>query len=93
MDAQIQHREAVIRAQEQERAQLEKAEQMQKKLDDAGEQLAAAQRKVEQGFPAVARRSASSSRSRKSLRRAFPLDTIEERSRRGSRARMCCSTW
>ncbi len=48
VDTQIQHRESVVRAQEQERAGLEKAE-LQKKLDDAGEQLAAAQRKMEQG--------------------------------------------
>jgi hypothetical protein len=60
VDARIQHRESVVRGQEQQRFQLEKAE-LQKKLDDAGEQLAAAQRKMEEG-----------------LRRAFPLDGIEE---------------
>lgn len=76
VDAQIQHREAVIRAQEQERAQLEKAE-LQKKLDDAGEQLAAAQRKMEQGSQQL-QGEVLELAIEEGLRRAFPLDTIEE---------------
>jgi hypothetical protein len=76
VDAQIQHREAVIRTQEQERAQLEKAE-LQKKLDDAGEQLAAAQRKMEQGSQQL-QGEVLELAIEEGLRRAFPLDTIEE---------------
>jgi hypothetical protein len=76
VDALFQHREGVIRAQEQERAQLEKAE-LQKKLDDAGEQLAAAQRKIEQGSQQL-QGEVLELAIEDGLRRAFPLDTIEE---------------
>ena len=75
-DAQIQQREAVIRAQEQERAHLEKAE-LQKKLDDAGEQLAAAQRKMEQGSQQL-QGEVLELAIEENIRRAFPLDNIEE---------------
>jgi hypothetical protein len=76
VDAQVQQRESVVRAQEQERAQLEKAE-LQKKLDDAGEQLAAAQRKMEQGSQQL-QGEVLELAIEEGLRRAFPLDTIEE---------------
>jgi hypothetical protein len=76
VDAQIQHREGVIRTQEQERAGLEKAE-LQKKLDDAGEQLAAAQRKMEQGSQQL-QGEVLELAIEENLRRVFPLDTIEE---------------
>jgi hypothetical protein len=76
VDAQIQHRESVIRTQEQDRANLEKAE-LQKKLDDAGAQLAAAQRKMEQGSQQL-QGEVLELAIEDGLRRAFPLDTIEE---------------
>jgi hypothetical protein len=76
VDAQVQQREAVVRAQEQARAQLDKAE-LQKKLDDAGEQLAAAQRKMEQGSQQL-QGEVLELAIEEGLRRAFPLDTIEE---------------
>ena len=69
-------REEFIRAQERERAQLDKAE-LQKKLDDAGDQLAAAQRKIEQGSQQL-QGEVLELAIEESLRRAFPLDTIEE---------------
>jgi hypothetical protein len=76
VDTQLQQRESTVRAEEQERAQLEKAE-LQKKLDDAGEQLAAAQRKMEQGSQQL-QGEVLELAIEESLRRAFPLDTIEE---------------
>jgi hypothetical protein len=76
VDAQIQHRESVIRAQEQERSKLEKAE-LQKKLDDAAEQLTAAQRKMEQGSQQL-QGEVLELAIEEGLRCAFPLDTIEE---------------
>jgi len=76
VDARLQQREASVRAQEQEKAQLEKAE-LQKKLDDAGEQLAAAQRRMEQGSQQL-QGEVLELAIEENLRRAFPLDTIEE---------------
>ncbi len=76
VDAQVQHREAVIRAQEQDRSNLEKAE-LQKKLDDAAEQLCAAQRKMEQGSQQL-QGEVLELAIEEGLRRTFPLDTIEE---------------
>ncbi|HUX73029.1 MAG TPA: DUF2130 domain-containing protein [Steroidobacteraceae bacterium] len=76
VDAQIQNREAVIRAQEQDRATLDKAV-LQKKLDDAGEQLAAAKRKIEQGSQQL-QGEVLELAIEEGLRRAFPLDQIEE---------------
>jgi hypothetical protein len=76
VDTEIQNREAAIRAQEQSRSSLEKAE-LQKKLDDAGEQLAAAQRKMEQGSQQL-QGEVLELAIEDNLRRAFPLDTIEE---------------
>jgi hypothetical protein len=76
VEAQLRNREAVIRTQEQERASLEKAE-LQKKLNDAGEQLAAAQRKMEQGSQQL-QGEVLEIAIEEGLKRAFPLDTIEE---------------
>jgi len=76
VDDQVQQRESAVRAQEQARAQLDKAE-LQKKLDDAGEQLAAAQRKLEQGSQQL-QGEVLELAIEEGLRRAFPLDTIEE---------------
>jgi hypothetical protein len=69
-------REEFVRAQERERAQLDKAE-LQKKLDDAGEQLAAAKRKMEQGSQQL-QGEVLELAIEESIRRAFPFDTIEE---------------
>ncbi len=76
VDQQLQRRESIVRAQEQERFQFEKAE-LQKKLDDAGEQLAAAQRKMEQGSQQL-QGEVLELVIEEGLRRAFPLDGIEE---------------
>jgi hypothetical protein len=76
VDTQLQQRESTVRTQEQGRAQLEKAE-LQKKLDDAGEQLAAAQRRMEQGSQQL-QGEVLELAIEEGLRRAFPLDTIEE---------------
>ena len=97
VDAQRQQRESVVRAQEQERANLEKAE-LQKKLDDAGEQTAAAKRKMEQGSQQLQGEVLAIE---ENLRRAFPLDTIEDvkKGQRGGDVlqhvvtRNLCSTW
>jgi hypothetical protein len=72
----LSQRESVVRAQEQARAQWEKAE-LQKKLDDAGEQLAAAQRKMEQGSQQL-QGEVLELAVEENIRRAFPLDRIEE---------------
>jgi hypothetical protein len=76
VDSQLQQREALVRAQEQERAALDKAD-LQKKLDDAGAQLAAAQRKMEQGSQQL-QGEVLELAIEENLRRAFPLDTIED---------------
>jgi hypothetical protein len=76
VDVQMRHREAVIRTQEQERAALEKAE-LQKKLDDTGQQLAVAQRRIEQGSQQL-QGEVLELAIEEGLRRAFPLDVIEE---------------
>jgi hypothetical protein len=76
VDVQLQQRELVVRSQEQERARLEKAE-LQKKLDDAGEELAAAKRRMEQGSQQL-QGEVLELAIEDGLRRAFPLDTIEE---------------
>jgi hypothetical protein len=76
VEVQLRNREIVIRTQEQERASLEKAE-LQKKLYDAGEQLAAAQRKMEQGSQQL-QGEVLELAIEEGLRRAFPLDIIEE---------------
>jgi hypothetical protein len=71
-----QQRELTVRAQEQERASLKEAE-LQKKLDDTSEQLAAAQRRIEQGSQQL-QGEVLELAIEGGLRRAFPLDTIEE---------------
>jgi hypothetical protein len=76
VDGQLQHREAVVRAQEQERAQLDRAE-LQKKLDDAGAQLADAKRRIEQGSQQLQGEILELA-IEEGLRRAFPLDIVEE---------------
>jgi hypothetical protein len=76
VDIQLQQREIFVRTQEQERAQWDKAE-LQKKLDDASAQLAAAQRKMEQGSQQL-QGEVLELAIEENLRRAFPLDTIEE---------------
>jgi hypothetical protein len=76
VDAQLQQRESVVRSQEQERASLEKAE-LQKKLDDTVDQLAVTQRKLEQGSQQL-QGEVLELAIEENLRRAFPLDTIEE---------------
>src|SRR3984885_7671350 len=76
VDAQVQQRDAIIRTQEQERAGLEKAE-LQKKLDDLSAQLVNAQRKIDQGSQQL-QGEVLELAIEESLRRAFPLDTIEE---------------
>jgi len=76
VDEQIQRRESIVRAQEQQRGQLEKAE-LQKKLDDAVDELAAAQRKMEQGSQQL-QGEVLELVIEEGLRRAFPLDAIEE---------------
>src|ERR1700733_14380275 len=76
VDAQVQQREIVVRTQEQERAGLDKAE-LQKKLDDLSVQLVNAQRKIDQGSQQL-QGEVLELAIEESLRRAFPLDTIEE---------------
>jgi hypothetical protein len=67
---------AQVRAQEQERSALDKAE-LQKKLDDVNVKLAEAQRKAEQGSQQL-QGEVLELALEDDLRRVFPLDTIEE---------------
>jgi hypothetical protein len=76
VDAKLAERETAVRTQEQEHAKLEKAE-LQKKLDDAVAQLAAAQRRMEQGSQQL-QGEVLELAIEEGLRRAFPLDAIEE---------------
>ena len=76
LDAKMAEREVAVRAQEQERTALEKAE-LQKKLDDVSTQLADAQRKIVQGSQQLQGEVAELAME-ENLRRTFPLDTIEE---------------
>jgi hypothetical protein len=76
VDAKLADRVAVARTQEQERAQLDKAE-LQKKLDDAVAQLAAAQRKMEQGSQQL-QGEVLELAIEDALKRTFPFDAIEE---------------
>ena len=69
-------REAQVRAQEQERNALDKAE-LQKKLDDMATQMAEMQRKAEQGSQQL-QGEVLELALEEGLRRAFPLDVIEE---------------
>jgi hypothetical protein len=76
VDTQLGQREAQIRAQEKEQAALHSAE-LQKKLDDLTTQLAEAQRKAEQGSQQL-QGEVLELALEEGLRRAFPLDVIEE---------------
>jgi hypothetical protein len=76
VDAKLGEREAQVRAQEQERQSLEKAE-LQKKLDDMATQMAEMQRKAEQGSQQL-QGEVLELALEDALKRAFPLDVIEE---------------
>ncbi len=76
VDAKLAERETAVRTQEQEHARLEKAD-LQKKLDDAVAQLAAAQRRMEQGSQQL-QGEVLELAIEEGLRRTFPLDSIEE---------------
>jgi hypothetical protein len=76
VDAKLSERESAARTQEQEKAKLDKAE-LQKKLDDAVAQLAAAQRKMEQGSQQL-QGEVLELAIEEALRRGFPFDVIEE---------------
>jgi hypothetical protein len=76
VDAKLAERVSAARTQEQEKAQLDKAE-LQKKLDDMKEQLAATQRRMEQGSQQL-QGEVLELAIEDGLKRAFPLDAIEE---------------
>jgi hypothetical protein len=76
VDARSAERELAARTQEQARSSLEKAE-LQKKLDDMAAQLADMHRKAEQGSQQL-QGEVLELALEEGLRRAFPLDTIEE---------------
>jgi hypothetical protein len=76
VDAKLAARDSLVRAQEQEKAQLDKAE-LQKKLDDAMAELASAQRKMAQGSQQL-QGEVLELAIEDGLKRAFPLDAIEE---------------
>jgi hypothetical protein len=76
VDARTAEREAQVRAQEQERAGLKEAE-YQKTIADMRTQLVEAQRKADQGSQQM-RGEVLELAIEDGLRRAFPLDTIEE---------------
>ncbi len=76
VDAQLAQRETLVRAQEQERTALDKAE-LQKKLDDMAAQMADMQRKREQGSQQL-QGEVLELALEEGLRRSFPLDVIEE---------------
>ncbi len=76
VDAKLADRVSVVRTQEQEKAQLDKAE-LQKKLDDAVAQLESAKRRMEQGSQQL-QGEVLELAIEDALKRSFPLDTIEE---------------
>ncbi|HEY6457909.1 MAG TPA: DUF2130 domain-containing protein [Steroidobacteraceae bacterium] len=76
VDAKLADRVSVVRTQEQEKAQLDKA-QLQKKLDDAMTELASAQRRMAQGSQQL-QGEVLELAIEDGLKRAFPLDAIEE---------------
>jgi hypothetical protein len=76
VDAQLAQREALVRAQEQEKVALEKAE-LQKRFDDMKEQLAEVKRRSEQGSQQL-QGEVLEIELEERLRRTFPLDLIEE---------------
>jgi hypothetical protein len=76
VDLRVAERDALIRSQEQERTSLEKAE-LQKKIDDMAMKLAEAQAKAGQGSQQL-QGEVLELVLEEGLRRAFPLDVIEE---------------
>jgi hypothetical protein len=76
VDVKLAEREAQVRAQEQERQSLEKAE-LQKKLDDMATQMADMQRRAEQGSQQL-QGEVLELALEDALKRDFPLDVIEE---------------
>jgi len=76
VDTKCAEREGLVRSQEQERAHLREAE-LHKKLDDAREQLEDAQRRMAQGSQQL-QGEVLELAIEDALRRAFPLDSIEE---------------
>jgi hypothetical protein len=76
VDARLSERDLAVRSQEQERAKFEKAE-LQKKLDDLSAQLADAQTRASQGSQQL-QGEVLELELETTLRRAFPLDRIEE---------------
>jgi hypothetical protein len=76
VDSQLAQRESLVRAQEQERSVLDKAE-LQKTIDDMKAQMAEMQRKAEQGSQQL-QGEVLELVLEEGLRRAFPLDVIEE---------------
>jgi len=76
VDAKLAERDTLVRTQEQEKAQLDKAE-LQKKLDDAMTELASAQRKMAQGSQQL-QGEVLELAIEDGLKRAFPLDSIDE---------------
>ena len=76
VDARLAERESLVRTQEQEKAQLDKAE-LQKKLDDARAELASTQRRMMQGSQQLQGEILELA-IEDALKRAFPLDAIEE---------------
>lgn len=76
LDAKLGEREAAVRASEQQRTALEKAE-LQKKIDDMAAKLTEAQAKAAQGSQQL-QGEVLELAIEDGLKRAFPLDTIEE---------------
>jgi hypothetical protein len=76
VDARVGERDALIRAQEQERTALDKAE-LQKKIDDMSAKLVEAQAKASQGSQQL-QGEVLELALEEGLRRSFPLDSIEE---------------
>ena len=76
VDARVAERDAIVRTQEQEKSALEKAE-LQKTIEDMAAKLAEAQAKASQGSQQL-QGEVLELAIEEGLRRAFPLDTIEE---------------
>jgi hypothetical protein len=76
VDARVAERDSLIRGQEQQRSAMDKAE-LQKKIDDMAAKLAEAQAKASQGSQQL-QGEVLELAIEDGLRRAFPLDTIEE---------------
>jgi hypothetical protein len=76
VDARVAERDSIVRMQEQEKSTLEKAD-LQKKIDDMAGKLAEAQAKASQGSQQL-QGEVLELAIEEGLRRAFPLDTIEE---------------